>query len=73
MAKNLLKQDDNHTVNNNQNHNQNHVHNHGQPRTLRDHMNPIRIGSPSCLFFPPDASHFNFKSNTIQIYLIFMA
>ena len=38
-----------------------------RPRTLRDHMNPIRTSSPSCLVFPPDASHFNFKPGVIQL------
>jgi len=27
---------------------------------MRDHMNPIRTSAPSCIVFPPDASHFNF-------------
>jgi hypothetical protein len=30
-------------------------------RTLRDHMNPTRTSAPSCIVFPPDASHFNLK------------
>ena len=36
-------------------------------RTLRDYMNPIRTIARSCIFFPPDASHFNFKSDIIQL------
>ena len=40
---------------NNENNENNHV------RTLRDHMNPTRTSAPSCIVFPPDASHFNFK------------
>jgi hypothetical protein len=28
-------------------------------RTLKDHMNPTRISAPSCVVFPPDASHEN--------------
>jgi hypothetical protein len=36
-----------------------------QVRTLRDHMNPTRISAPSCIVFPPDASHFNFKPGII--------
>jgi hypothetical protein len=36
-------------------------------RTLRDHMNPTRTSAPSCIVFPPDASHFNFKPNIIQL------
>jgi hypothetical protein len=36
-------------------------------RTLRDHMNPTRTNAPSCIFFPLDASHFNFKPSIIQL------
>jgi hypothetical protein len=36
-------------------------------RTLRDHMNPIRTSAPSCIVFPRDASHFNFKAGIIQL------
>jgi len=36
-------------------------------RTLRDHMNPLRTSAPSCIVFPPDASHFNFKPGIIQL------
>ncbi|KAL9339081.1 hypothetical protein Peur_068096 [Populus x canadensis] len=36
-------------------------------RTLRDHMNPTRTSAPSCIVFPPDASHFNFKPGIIQL------
>jgi hypothetical protein len=36
-------------------------------RTLRDYMNPIRTSAPSCIVFPPDASHFNFKPVIIQL------
>jgi hypothetical protein len=36
-------------------------------RILRDHMNPTRTSAPSCIVFPPDASHFNFKSSIIQL------
>jgi len=36
-------------------------------RTLRDHMNPTRTSAPSCISFPPDASHFNFKPCIIQL------
>jgi hypothetical protein len=35
-------------------------------RTLRDHMNPTRTSAPSCIVFPSNASHFNFKSDIIQ-------
>jgi len=42
-------------------------------RTLKDHMNPIRTSAPSCIVFPPDASHFNFKSDIIQLLPTFMA
>jgi hypothetical protein len=34
-------------------------------RTLRDHMNPTRTSAPSCIVFPPDASHFSFKPDII--------
>jgi hypothetical protein len=40
-------------------------------KTLRDHMNPTRTSAPSCIVFPPDASHFNFKSGVIQLLPIF--
>jgi hypothetical protein len=36
-------------------------------RTLRDHMNPIRTSASLCIVFPPDASHFNFKPDIIQL------
>ena len=36
-------------------------------RTLRDYMNPIRTIARSCICFPPDASHFNFKPGIIQL------
>jgi len=36
-------------------------------RTLRDHMNPTRTSAPSCIVLPPDASHFNFKPDIIQL------
>jgi hypothetical protein len=36
-------------------------------RTLRNHMNPTRTSAPSCIVFPPDASHFNFKPDIIQL------
>jgi len=36
-------------------------------RTLRDHMNPTRTNAPSCIIFPLDASHFNFKPGIIQL------
>jgi hypothetical protein len=34
-------------------------------RTLRDHMNPTRTSAPSCIVFPRNASHFNFKPGII--------
>jgi len=46
-------------------HNKNNENN--RVRTLKDHMNPIRIRAPSCIVFPPDASHFNFKPDIIQL------
>jgi hypothetical protein len=30
-------------------------------------MNPTKTSAPSCIVFPPDASHFNFKSGIIQL------
>jgi hypothetical protein len=30
-------------------------------------MNPTRTSAPSCIVFPPDASHFNFKPGIIQL------
>ena len=36
-------------------------------KTLRDHMNPTRTSASSCIVFRPDASHFNFKSDIIQL------
>ena len=36
-------------------------------RTLRDYMNPTRTIARSCIFFPPDASYFNFKPEIIQL------
>jgi len=46
-------------------HNENHENN--QVRTFRDHMNPTRTSAPSCMVFPPNASHFNFKPGIIQL------
>jgi len=34
---------------------------------LENHMNPTRTSAPSCIVFPPDASHFNFKPDIIQL------
>ena len=36
-------------------------------RILRDHMNPTRTSALSCIVFPPDTSHFNFKPDIIQL------
>ena len=30
-------------------------------------MNPTRIGAPSCIVFPSEASRFNFKPDIIQL------
>ena len=46
------------------NRSQNDLH---QPRTLRDYMHPLRTNAPSCIVFPPDACHFNFKPGFIQL------
>jgi len=44
------------------------IHNeNNRARTLKDHMNPTRTSAPSCIVFPPDASHFNFKPCIIQL------
>ncbi|KAI9186206.1 hypothetical protein LWI28_014864 [Acer negundo] len=53
----LTKIEDNRSQNNDQD----------QARTLRDFMNPTRTGAPSCIFYPPDASHFHFKPGIIQL------
>jgi len=45
-------------------HKKNNENNH--VRILRDHMNPTRTSAPSCIVFPPNASHFNFKPDIIQ-------
>jgi hypothetical protein len=34
-------------------------------------MNPTRTSVPSYIVFPPNASHFNFKSDIIQLLPIF--
>jgi hypothetical protein len=34
-------------------------------------MNATRISAPSCIVFSPDASHFNFKPDIIQLLLTF--
>jgi len=36
-------------------------------RTLRDYMNPTRTSARSCIIFPLDASHFNFKPDIIPL------
>jgi len=46
-------------------HNDNNENN--RVRILRDQMNPTRTSAPSCIVFPPDASHFNFKPEIIQL------
>jgi hypothetical protein len=46
-------------------HNENNENN--RVRTLRDHMNPTRSSAPSCIVFPSNASHFNFKPDIIQL------
>jgi hypothetical protein len=59
-----MAEEDNQTL-----HNENNVNN--RVRTLRDYMNPTRTSAPSCIVFPPDASHFNFKPDIIQLLPIF--
>jgi hypothetical protein len=46
-------------------HNENNENN--RVRTLIDHMNPTRTSAPSCIVFPSDAFHFNFKPDIIQL------
>jgi hypothetical protein len=46
-------------------HNENNENN--RVGTLRDYMNPTRTSARSCIVFPPDASHFNFKPGIIQL------
>ena len=46
-------------------HNENNENN--RVRTLRNYMNPTRTSAPSCIAFPPNASHFNFKLGIIQL------
>jgi len=44
------------------------IHNeNNRVRTLKDYMNLTRTSARSCIIFPPDASHFNFKPGTIQL------
>ncbi|KAI9169525.1 hypothetical protein LWI28_013605 [Acer negundo] len=44
-----------------------------QPRTLRDFMNPTRMGAPSCSVYPPAASHFHFRPISFKFYQTSMA
>jgi len=46
-------------------HNENNENN--RVKTLRDYMNPTRTSAQSYIIFPPDASHFNFKPDIIQL------
>jgi hypothetical protein len=46
-------------------HNENNKNN--RVRTLRNYMNPTRTSARLCIIFPPDASHFNFKPDSIQL------
>jgi hypothetical protein len=44
------------------------IHNeNNRVRTLKEYMNPTRTSARSCIIFPPDASHFNFKPDIIQL------
>jgi len=48
------------------------IHNeNNRVRTLKDYMNPTRTSARSCIIFPLDASHFNFKPGIIQFLLTF--
>jgi hypothetical protein len=53
----MAEEDNNQSLHNENNH----------VRTLKDHMNPTRTSAPSCIVFPPNVSHFNFKPGTIQL------
>jgi len=46
-------------------HNKNNENN--RVSTLSDHMNPTRTSASLCIVFSPDASHYNFKPDTIQL------
>ena len=63
LSENIAKED------NQSLHNENNKNN--RVRTLRDHINPIRTNTPSCIVLPPSASHFNFKPSIIQLLSIF--
>jgi len=52
-----MAEEDNQSLHNENNH----------VRTLKDHMNPTRTSAPLCIVFPPNASHFNFKLDIIQL------
>ncbi|GKU94734.1 hypothetical protein SLEP1_g8180 [Rubroshorea leprosula] len=36
-------------------------------RTLKDYLHPTRIATPSCIMFPPNTPHFEFKPGMIQL------
>ena len=57
MAEHINEQEDNHSLHNDQD----------RPRTLREHVNLISNSIPSCLIFPADVCHFNFKPGIIQL------
>ena len=58
-----MAEEDNQSLHNDNNENTE----NNRVRTLRNHMNPTRTSAPSCIVFPPDASHFNFKPGIIQL------
>ena len=47
--------------------NQSFYNENNRVRILINHMNPIKTSAPSCIVFPPEASHFNFKPDIIQL------
>jgi len=47
--------------------NQSFYNDNNRLRTFRDHINPTRISTSSCIVFPPGSSHFNFKLSIIQL------
>jgi len=52
-----MADEDNQSIHNENNH----------VRTLKEYMNPTRTSARSCIIFLPDASHFNFKPDIIQL------
>ena len=62
FSENMAEEDNQSLHNDNNENNEN-----NRVRTLRDYMTPTRTIARSCIFFPPDASHFNFNPGIIQL------